>query len=357
MCCEARTVRTIASLAMLMVLGLTTAGCGKKGPPLPPLRNMPAATKDLKISQQGGQMLFEMTYPATTVNGLALGGIDSVELHLLTKPADPDAPPPTAEPAEMEVGGELLLTLLGTDLQSSIVGNRIQFRLPLEDPLPEEPTANIFAVRTTKGSEVSVFSNRAVLVPQEPPTPPQNLSAEPKAAAIVLSWSSSVDAQAFDIYRRFATERDYGEPIARVPGEKTSHIDRNVKYGERYIYTVRTVTGEETEIASQPAGDREIDYDDRFPPRLPRNFVALPEQGSVRLRWDPSPDADAVGYLVFRQDPGRAEFVQITTDPISGTELVDRGLASGLTFRYRLQVVDGAGNQSRRSDPVSATTR
>ncbi len=356
MCCKARTLLRISSLIMLTVLVLSAVGCGKKGPPLPPLRDVPAATTDLALSQQGRHILFEMTYPATTVSGMALGGVDSVQLYLLTKPAG-EGPPPTADATEMKADSEILLTLRGTDLQSSIVGDRIQLRLPLQDPLPEEATANIFAVRTTKGVEESVFSNRVTLVPQEPPAPPSDLTANPKAAGIELSWNSSVAAQAFDVFRRFATERGYGEPIARVPGDQNNYFDRKVKYGEQYIYTVRTVTGEDPEIASQQAGDREVDYDDRFPPRLPRNFVALPEQGSVRLRWDPSPDPDATGYLVFRQDPRQSEFVQITTDPISGTEFWDRGLASGLTFRYRLQALDGAGNQSRRSDPIAATTR
>ena len=356
MCCKARTLLRISTLMMLLVSASLVVGCGKKGPPLPPLRDVPAATTDLTLSQQGRNILFEMTYPATTVSGMVLGGIDSVQLFLLTKPAG-EGEPPTADAAEMEAAGEILLSLLGTDLQSSIVGDRIQLRIPMQEPLPEEPTANIFAVRTTKGLEESVFSNRVTLVPQEPPSPPSDLATNPKAAGIELSWTSSVDAQGFDVFRRFATERGYGEPIARVPGDKTTYFDRKVKYGEQYIYMVRTVTGEDPEISSEQAGDREVDYDDRFPPRLPRNFVALPEQGSVRLRWDPSPDPDATGYLVFRQDPRQSEFVQITTDPISGTEYLDRGLASGLTFRYRLQAIDGAGNQSRRSDPIAATTR
>ena len=342
---------------MLAVLGLTAVGCGKKAPPMPPLRNVPATTKDLKLSQQGRQIMLEMTYPATTVGGMVLGGIDSVELYLLTKPTTEGAPPPTAEAPELEADGKLLLTLLGTELQSAIVGDRIQFRLPVGDPNPDDALAQIYAVRTSKGSELSAYSNRVTLVPQAPPAAPGDLAATPKAAGIEISWSPGENADAYDVFRRYSTERGYGEPIARVGGSESKYFDRNVKYGERYIYSVRTVTGENPEIASEPAGDREVDYDDRFPPRLPKNIVALPEQGSIRLRWDPSPDPDAVGYLVFRRDPGQSQFFQVTTDPIDGTELLDRGLASGLTFHYRLQVVDGAGNQSRQSDPISATTR
>ena len=358
MCCEARPFCRNVILALTLVMGLQLVGCGKKGAPLPPLRNVPATTTDLSLAQQGRHILFEMGYPATTIAGMTLGGIDAVELHLLTKPAPEGSDAPTAEPSEFESDAQQLFTLRGTELQSSIVGNRIQLRLPLQDPLPEERTANIFAVRTLKGDEVSEFSNRAVLVPQAPPSPVSGLNAEAKPASIQLSWNPASDAAAFDIFRRFATERGYGEPVARVDGGKSSFNDRKVKYGEQYIYTVRTVTNDGFELSSEPAGDVEIVYEDRFPPRLPRNIVALPERGSVRLRWDPSPDADTVGYLVFRYDPIRGgDFERLTTDPVAGTEFLDRGLSSGLTFSYKIQAVDGVGNESPQSKEVSAKTR
>lgn len=358
MCCKSHLLRRISLIALLAGLSLGAVGCGKKGAPLPPLRNVPATTSDLSLSQQGKHILFDMGYPATTINGMTLGGIDSVELYLLTRPAPEGSPEPTAEAAEIESDGRLLMTLRGSELESSIVGDRIQVRLPLQDPLPEERTANIFAVRTAKGDEISAFSNRAVLIPTSPPAPVTGLAAEAKARSIQISWDPSGDAGAFDVFRRLATERGYGAPVGRVEGDKNVFEDRKVQYGEQYIYTVRTVKGDDTEIIGDPAGEVEIVYEDRFPPRLPRNVVALPERGAVRLRWDASPDDDTVGYLVYRQDliQGK-DFVRLTTDPVAGTEFVDRGLSSGLTFSYQIQAVDGAGNESRRSEPVSARTR
>lgn len=359
MCCKANLLRRISVLVLAAVLGLQIVGCGKKGVPLPPLRNVPATTSDLGIGQQGKNILLDMGYPATTVNGMTLGGIDAVEVYLLTKPAPEGSDAPTADADELEADGLQLLTLRGTELQSSIVGDRIQWRLPLEDPLPEERTANIFAVRTVKGDEVSAFSNRAVLVPLAPPPPATGLAAEATPRSIRVTWSNEGDASAFDVFRRFATERGYNEALARVAGDKSAFEDRKVKYGEQYIYTVRTVKeSDDVEISSEPASEVEIVYEDRFPPRLPRNIVALPERGSVRLRWDPSPDGDTVGYIVFRQDliQGK-DFVRLTTDPVAGTEFIDRGLSSGLTFSYQIQAVDGSGNESPRSKPVSAKTR
>lgn len=358
MCSKARLRGTISSaLLVTLFAGLGIVGCGKKGDPLPPLRDVPATTNDLSLSQQGRLIMLEMTYPQTTINGMTLGGIDGVELYLLTKPAPEGATTPTAEAQEMEGASRRLLTLRGADLQSSILGDRIQLRLPLQDPLPTERTANIFAVRTLKGDEPSAFSNRTVLVPQEPPTPASSLRADAKARFVELQWQSDVEAQAFDIFRRYATERGYGEPIGRAKGDRLSYKDYGVKYGEQYIYTVRTVVGDETEITSEPAGEVEISYQDRFPPRLPDNFVALPERESVRLRWDAGTDNDLAGYFIFRRNPGQSDFVRLNTEPVQGTEYVDSGLNSGIRFEYQLKAVDTSGNETRRALTASATTR
>jgi hypothetical protein len=247
--------------------------------------------------------------------------------------------------------------LRGAELESAVVGDRIQVRLPIADPLPAEPTATIFAVRTRKGEEVSDLSNRVALLAQRPPDPPSGLVAEARPRGVELGWQLEGDVQGFDIYRRLATERGYGDPLKRVPGANRRFLDDSARYGERYIYTVRTVAGTKPLVHSDPAGEREIDYVDKFPPRLPANFVALPEEGAVRLRWDPSPDADVAGYVLYRRDPARTQFVRVSAEPFLATEYLDRGLASGLGFEYRLQVVDQLGNESELGPPVSATTR
>ena len=347
----------LGPLAGALLLSLALGACGKKGDPLPPLRTIPAPTQDLSVAQQGRLILLEMAYPSTTSAGQALGGIDSVELFAVSKPTSAEGPLPTAEPYEFLLEQPPLLVLQGTELQSSILGDRIQFRLPLADSLPAVPTATIFAVRTTKLGESSRLSNRVALRAQEPPAAPSGLDAQARRPGVELTWRAPGEAEGFDVYRRLATERGYGNPIGRAAGEDRSYVDRSASYGERYIYTVRTVGVAEPLVHSDPAGEREIEYLDRFPPRLPQNLVALPERGSIRLRWDPSPDRDVAGYILLRRDPTRNELVRITDEPVTGTEYLDRGLASGLTFEYRIRVVDHLGNESHLGPPVAATTR
>ena len=350
-----------ATVVALMLTGIAMSACGKKGDPLPPLRTIPLTTKDLEVRQQGRQILLDMTYPSTTMSGLTLGGIDAVELLELVKPVpaaagDEPAPLPSADAREVDAAARTLLTLRGSELTSAVVGDRIQFRLPLAEQLPAEPVANIFAVRTLKDTEKSAISNRVTLVPVEPPPAPRNLQAQPTASGIQLTWEAAADTEGFDIFRRDAQVRGYGEPIRRVDGTKRKYLDKNARFGQRYIYTVRAVAGVKPLIHSDEAGESEVDFEDRFAPPLPKNIVALAERAAIRLRWEPSTADDVAGYIIFRREPGR-NFHRLTTDPVTGSEYVDRGLASGLTYAYRMQVVDRKGNESELSKPVETTAR
>jgi hypothetical protein len=352
--------RRVAPLMLLILL--PAAGCGKKGDPMPPLRSIPLTTSDLTVSQQGRLIRFDLAYPVTTVGGLALDGIDALELHVMTKPLPPavpgaPAPPwPSAEQAEFEAAGKLLQTFSGADLQAAVAGDRLQFQLPLAEPLPATPTATIYAVRSLKGEEQSAFSNRVTLVAREPMAPPRSLGVEASAGGVRLSWESEPGAEGFDVFRREAQSKAYGQAIARVPGGERSFVDQTAEFGKRYIYTVRAVATANPLVHTDPAGEREVDFEDRFGPPAPTNLIALGERGAVRLRWDASAAKDVKGYLVYRKDPGR-DFLRLTPEPIAATEFTDRGLSSGLTFEYVVQAVDNAGNESPRTAPVSTVTR
>ncbi len=344
------------ALGLLATL-LLGAACGKMGDPLPPLRTVPIRTSDLQVTQQGRQLLFDMAYPTTTAGGMALGGIQSLELMELVRPALEEGELPAVDPADFSRSAQKRMTLSGTELGASVSGSRIQIRLPLADALPEVPEAHFYAVRTARGIEVSDLSNRVGLVLREPPAAPSELAAMATARGIELSWASGEDPEiGFDIYRRPATSRSYDGVLRRVKGEQRKFLDTSASYGQRYIYTVRSVATAKPPVRSAEAGEREVRYEDTFAPPLPESFVALGERESVRLRWDASDADDVRGYILYRREPGR-EFHRLNEEPIAALEYLDRGKVTGLSYAYRIQVIDEAGNESPLSNPVSTSVR
>jgi hypothetical protein len=165
-----------------------------------------------------------------------------------------------------------------------------------------------------------------------------------------------MELEGYRVYRRPAVSRAYGEPVARLSSSRASFLDESAVFGERYIYTVSAVVSRRPLVESALATEIEVDYQDRFPPAPPTDFLALAERGQVRLVWRPSPDSDVAGYRVERQDP-RSEFRTITDQPVTELELLDRGLVPGLTYRYRVRAVDVRGNEGAPGEEIEATAQ
>lgn len=350
--------RRLTRLAVALFAVLALAGCGKKGEPLPPQRFVPAQTRDLTIHQQGRELIFRLGYPATTIAGTPLPGLDAVEIWELVAEAPETTPPPEIDPQAFASAAKELLSIQGPELRSAIVGNEIQVRIPLGELLPEQRELHVFAIRSRSTTdEVSAFSNTVQIVLRPALPPPHDLTTTARPDGIELSWlDDGTEATGYHVYRRAAEKRAYGEPLARLEQGETHYLDESASFGRRYIYTVRSLVSTDPLIESAPAGEQEIDYEDRFPPAPPRNLLALAEAGRIRLVWEASRDADAIGYYVERRDPG-ADWRRITPSPVTALEFLDSGLAPGLAYEYRALSVDGAGNEGQPGAVVSATAR
>lgn len=409
---DARLARALLPVlaAALLILAATllilAAGCGKKGAPRPPIRYIPAPTKDLAVRQRGSELLFTLTYPSTTASGQALSGIRSVQIWQVQEPvaapvaaeAPATVPAPAAaqapavtqapaaetpasakepaagqapapgqasapgqtavrgvDPREFALRAKQVLELSGAELASATTGSRITARLVLaEEAIQKGGTADTFAVRTvsTQG-DLSAFSNQVGIVPRTPPPPPRALTLTPEAGGIRIRWEKQDEVAGVSLYRRQAEDRTYGAPIHSSSGDETEYLDAAVRFGERYIYAASSVSKETPPVESAPAGEVEIDYRDRFAPPPPTGLVALAEAGKVRLVWQPSPAPDVAGYIVYRRDPGQ-KFRRITPEPVTALELQDSGLGPGLTFLYRVTAVDQTGNEGEPSQQAEA---
>lgn len=394
------------ALAATLSLGLMTAGCGNKRPPKPPPLMVPATTTDLQVAQRGTELQFAFTYPAVTVSGLALPGLEAIELWRLTMPLTPpepeedetgetagdedaeaeeitaeETPPPATpflfrrptvetvvqaeeriqvDPREFVALAAIEQRIEGAELQAAINGDRLLLRLPLGKLPPaevpeEERDLEVFAVLSVssrgRGSELS---NLVKILPRIPPPPPSQIETQPGANGINVVWRADDPAVGFRIYRRDAASRAYGVPIAEPAPDARSHLDQTTAFGSSYVYSVTTVALESPLVESALASEREVQYEDRYPPRPPTGLIVFAEPGHARVLWEPSIADDLAGYIVYRRAPDGSGFERLTTEPRLELEYLDTAVASGRGYSYYVSAIDLSGNESEASETIDA---
>jgi hypothetical protein len=144
--------------------------------------------------------------------------------------------------------------------------------------------------------------------------------------------------------------------LTAKPVEATSYADTRIEWGKTRCYTVRTVEtfGDVSLESDAPPPVCEM-LQDTFPPAAPKDLRAIATERAISLIWEPSPEKDVAGYLVFRGSTPDA-MQQLTFEPIMQTTFVD-GVASGTRFSYAVRAVDQAGNVGPLSNSVEETAR
>ncbi len=492
--CATRSGRTpgrgVATALLAIVaaatLGTAVVGCGKKGDPLPPIRQIPAATKDLQAIQRGDRLLLSLPFPRTTAAGTPLSAVTEVTVWSLRwdAPATTDGSPPQIDVRQFLATARPERTLSGKDLQSAVSGDRVELELPMPSG-PTEPSGAAAMAATAATTATSETSTTEAGTPAEPekapatptpsttsPTPvvtlavksqgptgeesglsnlvtfavapapeaPTGLKLEGEDRGVRLRWEypeteeeaaqsepeaategqptgssaapdgmttttasgAAADADAngdasamaapkagesdeasaedddsassggllgFNIYRRLATEREYGAPVRTVGRKARTVVDDGARFGQRYLYAVTAVSQRQPVLVESRLGEEvEIDYKDRFAPSAPTGVVALVQEGEggaeahagavqVRVVWRPVADKDLAGYRVYRRSPASQEFQRITDALVTDTAVIDHDVTAGASYTYRVSAVDRDGNESDPSDQVTARVR
>jgi hypothetical protein len=156
-----------------------------------------------------------------------------------------------------------------------------------------------------------------------------------------IVWPTVSDAGPAGI-KQYNVRRN-GVFIAAVPADKLSFTDTSVGEGT-YTYIVR---------AEDRAGNKAAAFSpeaaitvDRTAPPAPDGLTAATASGTVRLAWNASSDPSGVrGYRILRdgQAVGSVSDTTFTDTPPAGSH------------SYAVVAVDAAGNDSKPSQPVTAT--
>ena len=339
-------MRRFAKLALAVTLLLLPA-CGRKGPPLPPIIDVPETTVGMWAHQELNELVLTWKYPAMTKSGRTLTDLDRVEVYRLEVP--PGQEQLAAGPAGIDMQRQLMLSrgvlavrLEGDALQAATRGENLEYREnlpPIDDG--KAPPTYWYAVRSVRRDRTASALSNVVTWQRKPiPPPVTGLAATPEPTGILVSWDELKDINDIKyVAERRSVPNGSWDDLGLIVLERNSQIDVTAKQGATWRYRVRAAL----DLVTGPVSPEvEVKYKDIYPPPPAVNFICLPEPGIVRLRWDEAPE-DGVTYKVFRRQ-GAGKWVHLT-DQATAAEFDDTNPLGG-GAEYAVKAVDAAGNES-----------
>ncbi|MFW6208224.1 MAG: fibronectin type III domain-containing protein [Spirochaetota bacterium] len=204
-----------------------------------------------------------------------------------------------------------------------------------------------------------VYSPAVEIKDTTPPLVPMGLTAIDADEGVRLLWNLSPeeDVRCYHVYRSDTFEGEFTRINAKpVPFDTPDFTDTRVVRGQAWFYRISAVDAAGNESA--PCGAVTIIPADSEPPAAVSGLTGEvdAEKRSVRLRWDPSGEADLKGYFVYRMqaDENMLRITPVPITPEKRPEFSDRsahkqGLLPGAEYHYLVSAVDNSGNESARS--------
>ena len=407
-----------ALLASWLALLAVAAGCGKKGPPLPPLRPVPAAVAKVTAARRADTVQLSFTVPAQNTDGTAPADLERLEVYGLTlapdtpepglddflkagtlvdtikvrpppeppaeeKPAPPaqgqPAPPPDPRPAQ---GDEVSVAETLTPAVRQPVA-------PKEETPPapgaavaaptlasleadDGPARTYLVVGYSHHGQRSASSPHVTVSLRPAPDPPSGLSIAYDEHTFTLSWAAAAAdpwqpvwpalgyARGVNVYEM--KDGTTAGPAPLNPALVTADtFDVPLEaFGARRCFAVRAVDTEHGRTVEGPLSPPVCETPrDTFPPAAPVGLAAVAGPDGVSLIWDANREPDLAGYLVLRGDAGGGALQALTASPIRETTYRDTNVRPGVRYVYAVVAVDKATppNVSEQSARVEATVR
>ena len=306
------------------------SGCGYVGNPLPPALDIPSRTVDLRAAEDGERILVEFTIPPLTTEGLPLKNLRKVELF---------AGPPNA-PFNADTWG---LTAKRFDVPADSPGPVAFDQVPVQEWVGQSIA---LAVRATgpKG-KTSEWSNVVPLTVGPPLAAPAMLKVEGSQDGVKLTWAGS--GPNYRVFR--AAGNAPPSPLGET--DQREYLDTSSQFGTEYRYLVMAFEGDTRR--SVVAQTESITPIDKFPPAVPTGVTAASGVNAIELAWVRNTEADFRGYNVYRA-VGDGPFTKITLMLIDTPNFSDTMVEPAKTYRYQITAVDLTGNESARSEAVTA---
>ena len=410
------------SRAAAVALAMSTlVACGKKGPPLPPLRPVPGPVADLAARRSGNEVRFTFKVPAQNLDASSPVSIGRLEVYAVTVAADAPAPatrdltvpkylvatipvrPPADEGAPQEPAAKPGAPAAPAPEKKEDPrpgpGDAATFVEELNEALmkpqvvPTAPPARTATETTT--SIAAAWAATVALVKEAPvttrvyvirgvslngrpgqtserisvpvtdlPPPPLNVSAAFTERNVTVSWSVPPVVDALSALSAAPVFNVYSggttAPLNPAPLSGTTFERPGVVLGKEECFVVRTaVTRGKLTIESPASQPACVTAVDTFPPAPPKGLSVVATAGAMSLIWEANTESDLAGYVVLRGEVPGDKLQAITATPIRDTTYRDATVVPGVRYVYAIVAVDRATppNTSAQSARVEETAR
>ena len=215
-------------------------------------------------------------------------------------------------------------------------------------------TRNKYNIESKGAPVVSAKTKGAPL----PPTEIRAIGNQP--GKIPLFWvpGEDPDIKGYAIYRNENSQGLF-EQIDFVSGrDAQSYTDtgswlRALKNNHTYSYQIRSVNV--LDLSSKASTT--VSATTKPAPAAVRGIHASQNVfRQVRLQWQPNPENDIVGYVIYRGQ-ARDDLKRIAEVDADQTDFTDNELRDGSTYWYQVQAIDSDKLKGDLAPPVSATTK
>jgi fibronectin type 3 domain-containing protein len=332
----------------------TVTSCGKRRPPVPPVRRV-APTTSIVASQKGSTVLLQI--PLNIFPDVSR--YRQIDVYRLAETA---GSPSILNEDEFAARSTLVGSItLNPSLLSKATVN-------FDDALSLAPGSVRlrYAVRfvNSEGQKTS-FSNFALFeTTSNVAQPPTLLNVEVESENVKLEWQSPTknlngttppNLAGYNVYRRT------GDKILRLnsnPITATNFSDRAFEFGNEYEYFVRVISTaiNGSNIESEDSNKIKVVARDIFAPAAPDGLTVAAAPGRLSLFFAANSETDVKGYIIYRsnnENLAKDQWDRLNQEPIGATTYQDEKVESGVRYYYYVRAVDAAGNLSEPSEAVS----
>ena len=324
-------------------------------------------TAELTAIQRGSNILLTWPSPTLIQDDSKRAYVARVEIYRLVERRDQES---VLDPDDYEQNAQVIGVLDRATIETQAKAPGL---LHFTDAvaLTNSNTRLRYAVRYfNKRGQAAAFSNTVALEPiAAVASPPGNVIAKSEAQDVIrISWTpplsnvnqtSPASVVGYNVYRRLARRDFGGDLLNEEPISGTTFDDTKFQYLVEYTYFVRALSQGATGLV-ESADSALLSFKpvDTFAPAAPDSVSVASANGTISLFWPSSPEADVVGYNIYRSqsaDTPDNEWKRLNDEPSAKVTYRDELVVIDQTYFYRVTAIDRFNNESARSRIVSET--